>query len=64
MRVFFQYSNQSISVPGLQKNCISICSNSRILNMNCRATISFLKALPICAMPKGIFMWPVFCTLR
>ena len=46
------------------KNCISICSNSRIRKMNWRATISLRKALPICAIPKGIFIRPVFCTFR
>ena len=46
------------------KNCISICSNSRIRKINWRATISLRNAFPICAMPKGIFMRPVFCTLR
>ena len=46
------------------KNCISICSNSRMRKMNCRATISLRKALPICAMPKGIFIRALFCTLR
>ena len=28
--------------------------------MNCLATISLRKALPVCAIPKGIFMRPVF----
>ena len=46
------------------KNCISICSNSRMRKMNWRATISFLNALPICAIPKGIFMRPVFWTFK
>ena len=46
------------------KNCISICSNSLIRKINCLATISFLKAFPICAIPNGSFMRPVFWTLR
>lgn len=46
---------RSICVPGFTKYCISICSNSRIRKMNCRATISLRNALPICAMPKGIW---------
>ncbi len=29
----FQYSNHSMSVPGSTKNCISICSNSRVRKM-------------------------------
>ena len=33
--------------PGLQKNSISICSNSLILKMKFPGVISFLKALPI-----------------
>jgi hypothetical protein len=33
-----------VSVPGLTKNCISICSNSRISGkLNWRATISLAK---------------------
>ena len=46
------------------KNCISICSNSRIRKMNWRATISLRKAFPVWAIPKGIFIRPDFCTLR
>jgi len=63
-RMSFQYSYHFISSPGLTKNCISICSNSRILKMNCLATISFRKAFPVCAMPKGTFIRPLFCTFR
>ena len=32
--VSFQYSYHSPCVPGLTKNCISICSNSRMRKMN------------------------------
>jgi hypothetical protein len=64
MRFSFHVSYHSISVPGFTKNCISICSNSRMRNTNCRATISLRKALPVCAMPKGIFIRALFCTLR
>ena len=41
---------------GLQKNSISICSNSRERKMNCLGVISLRKALPIWAMPKGTLM--------
>jgi hypothetical protein len=64
MRLAFQCSYHSCWLPGLMKNCISICSNSRMRNTNCRATISLRKALPVCAMPKGIFMRALFCTFR
>jgi hypothetical protein len=36
----------------------------RILKINCLATISFLNALPICAIPNGTFCRADFCTLR
>src|SRR3989344_3664295 len=35
------------------KYSISICSNSRVRKMKFPGVISFLNALPICAMPKG-----------
>ena len=41
------------SVPGFTKNSSSICSNSLTLKIKLRGVISFLKALPIWAMPKG-----------
>ena len=44
---YYQCLYHSISVPGRTKNCISICSNSRIRIMNWRAITSFLKAFPI-----------------
>ena len=46
------------------KNCISICSNSRIRNINWRATISLRKAFPVWAIPKGIFIRPDFWTFK
>ena len=39
-------------LPGRQ-NIQPICSNSLNLNMKFLGLISFLKALPICAIPKG-----------
>ena len=58
MRCAFQYSNHSMSVPGSTKNCISICSNSRVRKMKLPGVISLRNALPICAMPNGTF-WRV-----
>ena len=55
MRCSFQYSNHSMSVPGSTKNCISICSNSRVRKMKLPGVISLRNALPICAMPNGTF---------
>ena len=62
IRFSFQCSYHCFSSPGLIKNCISICSNSRMRKMNCRATISFLKAFPTWAMPNGSFIRPDFWT--
>jgi hypothetical protein len=42
------------SSPSGMKYSISICSNSLDLKMKLRGVISFLKALPIWAIPKGI----------
>ena len=53
MRHSRQRSNHSMSVPGFTKNCISICSNSRVRKMKLPGVISFRNALPICAMPNG-----------
>lgn len=50
-----QYRNHSRSVPGLQKNSSSICSNSLTRKMKLPGVISFLKDLPIWPMPNGIF---------
>ncbi len=58
-----QYSCHSASVPGLMKNSSSICSNSRERNVKLRWLISFRKAFPICAMPKGTFTRAVSTTL-
>jgi hypothetical protein len=40
---------------GWVKNSSSACSNSRERKVKLRGLISFRKALPIWAMPKGIF---------
>ena len=54
-RVSIQYWCQSSSVPGLTKNSISICSNSRVRKMKLPGVISFRNDLPVCPMPNGIF---------
>src|SRR5881397_2551543 len=59
-----QNSNHSMSVPGSTKNCISICSNSRVRKMKLPGVISLRNALPICAMPNGTFCRVLCCTLR
>ena len=41
-----QYLNHSRSVPGLQKNSSSICSNSLVLNVKLPGVISLRKDLP------------------
>ena len=41
---------------------VPICSNSRVLNTKLPGVISFLKALPIWAMPKGTFLREVVWT--
>jgi len=38
------------------KYSISICSSSRTLKIKFRGAISFLNALPICAIPNGSFI--------
>ena len=43
----FQYLNHSRSVPGLQKNSSSICSNSRVRKVKLPGVISLRKDLPI-----------------
>src|SRR5699024_5089527 len=58
----FQYLCHSKSVPGLQKNSSSICSNSRVLKVKFPGVISFLKAFPICAIPIGNFLLVVRIT--
>ena len=55
MRSSSQWSNHFSRSEGWQKNSISACSNSRERNVKLRGLISLRKALPICAMPKGIF---------
>ncbi|CAM5679005.1 hypothetical protein SALBM311S_02174 [Streptomyces alboniger] len=57
-----QYCCHSSSSPGLTKNSISICSNSRVRKMKLPGVISFRKDLPICAMPNGGFLREVCCT--
>ena len=57
-----QYWNHSISVPGSQKNSSSICSNSLVRKVKLPGVISLRKDLPICPIPKGIFLREVLCT--
>ena len=47
LQVSFQNSYHSRSVPGLQKNSSSICSNSLVLKVKLPGVISFLNALPV-----------------
>ena len=46
----------SSSVPGSTKNSSSICSNSRVRKMKLPGVISLRNALPIWAIPNGIFL--------
>ena len=62
MQNALQYLNHSISVPGLQKNSNSICSNSRILNRKFPGVISFLNDLPTWPIPIGSFLLVVLNT--
>ncbi|OEV23909.1 hypothetical protein AN220_21940 [Streptomyces nanshensis] len=57
-----QYWCHSSSSPGLTKNSISICSNSRVRKMKLPGVISFRKDLPVCAMPNGGFLREVCWT--
>ena len=52
-RCSIQYSCHFSSSPGLTKNSISICSNSRVRKMKLPGVISLRKDLPIWAMPNG-----------
>ena len=61
-RCSIQYSCHFSSSPGLTKNSISICSNSRVRKMKLPGVISLRKDLPICAMPNGGFLREVCCT--
>ena len=63
LRCSTQYSNHLSSLPGLQKNSISICSNSRERKVKLRGLISLRNDLPICAMPNGTLMRVEFTTL-
>ena len=56
VRSSIQYWCHSSSSPGLTKNSISICSNSRVRKMKLPGVISLRKLLPICAMPNGGFI--------
>ena len=64
MRRSFHVSNHSSSVPGATKNCISICSNSRVRKMKFPGVISFRNAFPTCAIPNGTFWRIDSCTFR
>ena len=55
VRSSIQYWCHSSSSPGLTKNSISICSNSRVRKMKLPGVISLRKLLPIWAMPNGGF---------
>ena len=57
-----QYWCQSSSVPGLTKNSISICSNSRVRKMKLPGVISLRKDLPTWPMPNGTFLRLVVST--
>ncbi len=61
-RSCIQYSNHWSSSPGLTKNSISICSNSRVRKMKLPGVISLRKLLPVWAMPNGGFFREVCCT--
>ena len=63
VRSSIQYWCQSSSSPGLTKNSISICSNSRVRKMKLPGVISLRKLLPIWAMPNGGFLREAFITL-
>ena len=56
VRSSIQYWCHSSSSPGLTKNSISICSNSRVRKMKLPGVISLRKLLPIWAMPNGGFL--------
>ena len=62
MQKSFQYWNHSSSVPGLQKNSSSICSNSRVRKVKLPGVISLRKDLPTWHTPKGSFFRVVRCT--
>ena len=61
-RVSIQYSCHSSSVPGLTKNSISICSNSRVRKMKLPGVISLRNDLPTWPMPNGGFLRAVPAT--
>ena len=63
VRSSIQYWCHSSSSPGLTKNSISICSNSRVRKMKLPGVISLRKLLPIWAMPNGGFLRLVVTTL-
>ena len=63
VRSSIQYWCHSSSSPGLTKNSISICSNSRVRKMKLPGVISLRKLLPSWAMPNGGFLREAFMTL-
>ena len=63
VRSSIQYWCHSSSSPGLTKNSISICSNSRVRKMKLPGVISLRKLLPCWAMPNGGFLREEFMTL-
>ncbi len=52
------------AASGCTKNCISICSNSRIRKTKLPGLISLRNALPTCAIPNGTFFRLVSFTFR
>ena len=56
VRSSIQYWCHSSSSPGLTKNSISICSNSRVRKMKLPGVISLRNDLPCWAMPNGGFI--------
>ena len=63
-RSSIQYWCHCSSSPGLTKNSISICSNSRVRKMKLPGVISLRKLLPVWAMPNGGFLREAWLTLR
>ena len=62
-RSLHQYSNQRWPSAGGTKNCISICSNSRVRKIQFCGVISLRNDLPTWAMPNGGFFRDVLSTL-
>src|SRR5512135_1039981 len=63
-RASIQEAYHFSSSSGLTKYSISICSNSRVLNVELPGVISLRKDFPICATPKGSFLRVVSRTFK